>query len=304
MRPVRSGGFGCWKVESVRNGPTLPNLLIIGAAKAGTTSLHSYLAAHPDIFMSKQKELNFFDDKGRWNNGIEWYRSNFNAAFAVNGESSPQYSRFPRNAGVAERIRRVLGTPKMIYLIRDPVERIMSFYGHMVERSPATPQFSELLAKIETDSEEYVQGSSYFFQLSQYLDLFPRDEILVVLQERLRADRRGTLKSIFRFLGVDPDFWTDQFNQNLNVAEAKYRIAPWFDKVAPAALKTDDRRSAWLPWRVNDAIDWVSRVGGEQIRKPVLSEQEDLRLQELLKSDVESLRAFLDDPLAEWRPYA
>jgi hypothetical protein len=288
----------------VRNGPTLPNLLVIGAAKAGTTSLHSYLSAHPEIFMSKQKELNFFDERGRWNKGVEWYRSNFDAAFSINGESSPQYSRFPRNAGVPERIRRVLGTPKLIYLIRDPVERIMSFYGHMMERSPTTSQFPELVARIESDSEEYIQGSSYFFQLSQYLDLFPRDAMLVVLQERLRADRRRTLKSIFRFLGVEVDFWTDRFNQRLNVAEAKYRIAPWFDKYAPAAIKTDSRRSGWLPWRVNRAVESLSRIGGEQIRKPILSEAEDMRLQNLLRDDVARLRAFLDDPLPEWRPYA
>jgi hypothetical protein len=105
-------------------------------------------------------------------------------------------------------------------------------------------------------------------------------------------------------LGVNDKFWTDGFNQNLNIAEAKYRIAPWFDDYAPEALKTDERRSTWLPWRVSDAVDKFSRVGGKQIRKPVLNEQEDLRLQELLKSDVKSLRAFLDDPLPEWRPYA
>jgi len=288
----------------VNSAPTLPNLLIIGAAKAGTTSLHSYLSLHPEIFMSKQKELNFFDDRGRWNKGVEWYRSNFNSTFLVNGESSPQYSRYPRNAGVPERIRRVLGTPKLIYLVRDPVERIVSFYRHMAERSPATPRFCELLARIETDSEEYVQGSSYYLQLTQYLEHFPRDAILVVLQERLRDARRETLKTIFRFLGVDVDFWSHQFDRQLNIAEEKYRIAPWFERYAPTALKTDNSRSAWLPWRLSEVIEGISRIGGEQIRRPILSEGEDMVLQKLLKSDVANLRTLLNDPLPEWRPYA
>src|SRR5689334_25243197 len=86
-----------------RGQPTLPNLLVIGAAKAGTTSLHSYLSLHPEIFMSQRKELNFFDDRSRWNKGVEWYKSNFNDEFRVNGETSPQYSRYPRNAGVPDR---------------------------------------------------------------------------------------------------------------------------------------------------------------------------------------------------------
>jgi hypothetical protein len=293
------------KVRVVNKGrPTLPNFLIIGAAKAGTTSLHGYLSLHPEIFMSKRKELNFFDDRGRWNKGIEWYKSNFNDTFSINGEASPQYSRYPRNAGVPERIKRVLGAPKLIYLIRDPVERIISFYAHMVQRSLSTPPFEELLAAIETDSEEYIQGSSYFLQLSQYLKLFPRDTILVVLQERLRADRRRTLKLIFKFLGVDDEFWSDRFNHHLNVAEAKRRIAPWFDALAPAALKTELRQPTWIPWTLNRAILDISRIGGSQLTKPRLSEPDDERLQKILKSDVESLRAFLGDPLPEWRPYA
>jgi hypothetical protein len=84
----------------LRKIPTLPNLLIIGARKGGTTSLHNYLSLHPQIFMSRQKELSFFDDRIRWRLGVDWYKSNFDAAFAINGESSPQYARFPRTTGV------------------------------------------------------------------------------------------------------------------------------------------------------------------------------------------------------------
>src|SRR5690348_17021002 len=88
------------RTEMGRRHPTLPNLLIIGAAKAGTTSLHDYLSEHPDIFMSKHKELRFFDPESRWRLGVEWYKSNFDSRFAINGESSPRYTRYPRTAGV------------------------------------------------------------------------------------------------------------------------------------------------------------------------------------------------------------
>src|SRR2546421_11902695 len=124
--------------------PTLPNLLIIGARKGGTTSLHKYLALHPQIFMSKQKELSFFDERIRWQLGLEWYKSNFDASYLINGEASPQYARYPRTLGVPEKIKSVLGSPKLIYAIRDPVDRILSDYTQMVEWRPDKPSWEAL----------------------------------------------------------------------------------------------------------------------------------------------------------------
>src|ERR1700680_4934439 len=111
-----------------RNQPTLPNFLIIGAAKAGTTSLYNYLSVHPEIFMSKRKELSFFDPQRRWHLGVEWYKSNFDASYPVNGEASPRYTRYPRTTGVPERIQQTLGTPKLIYILRDPINRLLAQY--------------------------------------------------------------------------------------------------------------------------------------------------------------------------------
>src|SRR5262249_9523812 len=129
--------------------PTLPNLLIIGARKAGTTSLHEYLSLHPQIFMSEEKELSFFDADGRWGRGIDWYKANFDARYPINGESSPQYSRYPRTPGVPERIKSVLGMPKIIYAIRDPVDRILSDYVQIAHSRrpfpPETRSFCEIL---------------------------------------------------------------------------------------------------------------------------------------------------------------
>ena len=287
-----------------RGRPCLPNLLIIGARKAGTTSLHSYLSLHPQIFMSKEKELSFFDAKNRWQRGTEWYKTNFDSSFAINGESSPQYSRFPRTPGVPERIKQVLGTPKLIYMVRDPVERIVSDYVQIVDWRPSTGSFADVLADIENNSEEYLQGSSYFLQITQYLKCFPRESLLVVLQERLRKERRKTLSEIFRFLGVDEHFWSDDFDRELNPAENKFFVAPWFDKLAPEALKSELHRPTWLPWTINRLVHRAARIGGKPIEKPKLSMKDDLRLQQALRSDVECLREFLRDPLPEWRSYA
>lgn len=287
-----------------RSEPTLPNLLIIGAKKAGTTSLHNYLSLHPEIYMSHVKELNFFDEKVRWRLGIDWYKTNFNAAYRVNGESSPLYSRYPRTPGVPERIKQVLGNPKLIYLIRDPVERILSDYVQVADWRPSTSSFDELLPNIQDDSEEYIECSSYFLQISRYLTVFPRENLLVVVLERLKADPKRVLRQIFRFLDVDEDFWTPEFGRRLNIAEDKRYLAPWFNRLAPRAVKRQLQHTTWMPWRVTRRLQRVARWGGAPILKPKLTKEEDLRLQRLLRIDVSALREFLGDELTEWRPYS
>ena len=88
---------------------SLPNLIVIGGLKCGTTSLHHYLNLHPQIAMSRPKELNFFVDELNWELGPEWYASHFDRDAEVRGETSPHYTNLPRFEGVAERMRELLG---------------------------------------------------------------------------------------------------------------------------------------------------------------------------------------------------
>ena len=78
----------------------MPNLIIIGGLKCGTTSIHHYLGLHPEIQMSKPKELNFFTRELNWDLGLDWYASRFDDRFKVRGESSPHYTNLPRFSGV------------------------------------------------------------------------------------------------------------------------------------------------------------------------------------------------------------
>jgi hypothetical protein len=284
--------------------PALPNLLIIGAAKAGTTSLHNYLSLHPQIFMSRRKELNFFDDHIRWNLGIDWYKSNFDARYEINGEASPQYSRYPRVSGVPERISRILGIPKIIYMIRDPIDRILSNYIEAVDGGhTGGARFDDIAAHIEGSPEQFIQASCYFLQISNYLEHFRKEHILVVPLERMRSDLRGTLRGIFQFLGVDAEFWSPEFLRRLNVACNKRFEARWFKQFAPTGVRRQLWRPTWMPWPINRAIHRVARIGGAPIVKPNLTLEDDARLQRILGPDVASLRQFLADPLPEWRPY-
>lgn len=289
------------------SGVNLPNLVIIGAAKSGTTSLHRYLSLHPDVFMSKQKELRYFvpaDCKGRFDRGMDWYRAQFPKDAAIRGETSPQYTLFPKITGVPETIKRTLGRPKLIYLLRDPVERILSDYVQIVDENYHLETFKEMLPEITT-TESYWY-SRYYFQLSHYLEVFPREDILVVINERLNADPQGVMRMVFEFLGVDPDFWTDEFEQPHNTYKPGRYIAPWFDEYAPEFLKQQLRDPVLRSrsWRMYRALHWLSRVGGDLVEKPMLDEGEDAYLSSLFQEDVTALRNLLGDPIPEWRHYA
>ncbi|MGH8643706.1 MAG: sulfotransferase family protein [Gammaproteobacteria bacterium] len=183
----------------------LPNFLLIGAMKAGTTSLYHYLRAHPQIYMSPVKEPEFFAEESNWRRGLDWYRKQFASAgpdTVAIGEASTVYTKYPRYRGVPQRIVALIPQARLIYVIRDPIERIRSHYQHKVaqgsERAP--------LEKAVFENPIYVDCSRYALQIEQYLEYFPLEQLLVITLEDLRDARLATIRSVYQHLGVDVDF--------------------------------------------------------------------------------------------------
>ena len=284
--------------------PTLPNIVIIGAAKAGTGSLHYYLSKHPEIFMSEIKELNFFDRPERPGRDLNWYKTQFDGNYRFNGESSPQYTRFPRTPGVAKRIKKTCSNPKLIYMLRDPVDRVVSHYVENLTRWRESRSFETVVANIENEKQEFIECSSYHLQLLQYLKHFSQDDIHIVILERLSKNPKAELKRVFRFLGVDENFWSPDFDVRKNEGESKRVPRAFFTAITPRFIRRQTFDVTWMPWSVAQMLNKLVRIGAPPPGKPKLSEKDDLRLQAILKSDVEALRAYLKDPLSEWRPYA
>ncbi len=197
----------------------LPNLLIVGSPKCGTTSLHHYLAAHPEISMSEVKELDFFADEAVWGRGLEWYRSNFQDDLPVRGESSTAYTRGAAAADLASlRASEVLGAPKIIYMVREPIERIRSDYHQHRAAGVEHRDIEEALA--EPDNR-YVEASRYGSRIAPYVELMGRSNVLVETQENLLKDRSGTLRRIFRFLEVRDDVEKPEFARMWERSEGK-----------------------------------------------------------------------------------
>jgi len=260
---------------------TLPNTIIIGAMKCGTTSLHDYLNLHPDISMSRRKETNFFVHHQNWSKGLGWYRSHFPEANAVVGESSPNYARHPVFPGVPERMHMVVPGAKLIFCVRDPIKRMVSHYVHSYslgrENRPLEVAFRQ------RENNPYLLCSSYFYQLEQYLRFYDPGQIKLVVLEDLHKDPEGTLADVFGFLGVDPTYRDPRF---LSAS-----------KKMPAAGTR--RRSPLKSWMVRENIKgfyWLERnvpwIFGRPIPAPKLREELREELREKLEPDVAALRDF------------
>jgi hypothetical protein len=274
----------------------LPNLIVIGAMKCGTTSLHRYLGAHPQIFMSAEKELNFFIAEATWGRGLEWYSSCFPTDRPVRGESSPSYAHYPYFAGVPERMRAVVPDAKLIYLVRDPVERIVSHWIHDAAAGREQRSLAGCLADVENSG--YVMASRYFAQLERYLPWYPLERILVLRLEDLDRSREATLERVFRFLGVDESFRSARFGRVDHRSSEKRRLTSLGRRVRASA---PSRALARLPAPVARRIARIAlRPFSRTVEPPNLTPELRERVVTSLRPDGARLEALLGIDLSTW----
>lgn len=181
----------------------LPDLVIIGAAKAATTSLHHYLDQHPDIAMAPAKELRFFQGP-RYLEWVDLYRSNFDLDSRLVGEATTTYSRSPAVPGVAERMAKLVPEARLILVVRDPVERAFASYVeerfHGLETRPLERAFADL----DDPFNPYLAGSRYATQYLEYTRFYDPEALLVIDIADVSLDPVASMKETFGFLGVDP----------------------------------------------------------------------------------------------------
>lgn len=286
----------------------LPTFLIIGAAKSGTTSLSYYLSLHPEVFMYRDREPHFFAtnlesgipiaaDSVRT---IEDYMHLFPEGLAVRGESSPGYSQYPARPGVPARIRGVIPDVRLIYVVRDPIDRLVSHYLHQVAMEGETRSFEEALGNLEDPTRIYVCAGRYAMQLRQYLEHFAKDQILVVDQVRLAVDRPGILSEIFEFLGVDSSFTSEEFTRHIGSASEPLRWLPGGDRLFYG--QRGQRLRARMPMRrqIRRGLEVVARRFVSPPDRPEIDPALRKRLVGLFQEDVEDLRTLTKQTFAGW----
>jgi hypothetical protein len=265
----------------------LPNAIVIGAAKCGTTSLHEYLDLHPEIAMSREKELNFFVAEQNWSRGLAWYEAQFGDA-PIRGESSPAYTVHPLRPGVPERMSATIPGVRLVYLVRDPIDRIVSNYLHRSVNRPEMGTLHDALADPHV-REWLVMPSCYWLQLEEFLRYFPREQILVVDSDDLRRSRQQTLAAIFAFLGAAASYRVPGFDRTHNVATGRVRRTRIGETVSDALEHLlGPSRSQALRERVPSSLKSPFRYDSGP---PVLGEGLRTALMEELSPQVSRLRA-------------
>jgi hypothetical protein len=273
----------------------LPTFLIAGAAKAGSSSLYHYLGLHPEICMSKGKEPGFFTKN--WGRDLRFYAQSFEqcAGARAIGEATVEYMVDPE---APSRIAEVLPDARLVFSLRDPVERAVSHYWHRVkgrfERRPID-------AVLRGDEDEYaIRYSLYATHLERFLRFFPAERIHIIIFEEMRNSFETTFSGLLGFLDVDQSFTiVDPRARNPAMIQRSFAIE---DSLRSLARGT--RGYTWIPSglrRMGGKIaEFTMRANMRRFRAPVLDPGTRERLQRVFEPEVVRLEQLLGREITTW----
>lgn len=302
-----------------------PNFLVIGAGKSGTTSLYEYLNDHPEVFMSQVKETNFFALEGEElidsNEDPEqmhhypWSVTEYGAyqelfADVTNekavGEVSPMYMYSDKAAlSIKERLPKV----KLIAILRQPVDRLYSRYMHLArENRTPTSKFEDALDEnsIWWKRNDLVQEGFYHSHLNKYFELFPKDQIKIVLYEDFRSEPKQVLKEIYDFIGVDSNYLPNvetEFNvsgliKNKNIdylIGQNSMVKQWIQSISPpitSYLSSNKQVKAW-----------TNKMRNKNLNRPSLSQELKGKINEIYKNEIDNLQSLINRDLTHWQQF-
>jgi hypothetical protein len=280
-----------------------PNLFIIGAMKSGTTSLHEYLDTHPQIAMSQEKEPGYFVEELALHKGEEWYLSLWarDPQCRYRGESSTHYTKLPVFQGVPERLFRFNPEARLIYIMRNPFDRVVSHYWHALRDAYHGGELRPLLKAVK-DDPGYLAFSDYAMQLEPYFELFGRGAVMTLTFEALIEDPQREVDRIYRWLGLPshpigeksgtphnqkPDGMTAVAGagilNRIQYSGAWDRISPH----VPGWMKNWAKKQAYRP------------VAEQEVEKDIPRLRE--AIAELQRRQIDSLTRLLGRDFPEWR---
>jgi hypothetical protein len=259
--------------------------VIIGAMKSGTSTLREHLRTHPQVSMTARPESDYFIAERNWDRGPRWYERQFDMSRPVRGDSSPNYTKHPVFAGVPERMASVIPDARLIYLVRDPVSRLLSHYAHNLAHGRESRSLEEALADL--DGNGYVDASRYHLQLGRFLACYPAERVLVLALDDLSSAPESTLRTVFSFIGADPGH---------RVADPARVYHRGETKTVPTALTRPLTR---LPGGrlLRQA---VGRFVEPPVPRPALAEPLRRRLEDALRPEVEALAPYAASDLSHW----
>lgn len=299
-------------VRSLNAAMPLPNFFIVGAPKAGTTSLHAYLKRHPEVFMSERKEPHYFshfrvdpafDNFAPPIRDPREYQELFRGSegYKAVGEASSSYL---SDKNAAKRIKSEMPNAKIIISLRNPVQRAYSHYLMECREGREVRSFQEALAADKARAEkgwgisvQYVELGLYADQVERYIHLFGRSDVLIILFEDLTRDTAVVMQEVARFLDIDPAlFPASAFDAVYNpYAASRGAFARWILRFRPVRLWS--RR--WIPRALRRSVR--DRLLFKSIQKPKLNTDVMRTLIECFAADLQKLERILDRDLGTLR---
>ena len=271
----------------------LPNFLVIGSQKSGTTTLHSTLSKHSDVFMPGKKELNYFLESSEYSKGVRYYEGFFQKAsqqIAI-GEASPGYICHP---DAPERIYECLPSVKLILIVRNPIERAYSQYWdnrrHLTEWLSFEESIEHWLKREYNPGERgYFSRGLYIIYINRYLKLFPRENMLILQLDELKQEPIQFFHKCCIFLGIDPN----GIPKHLESSNKSYI---WKNPIYKHFL-INFRLNRYLPSLIRRLICRGRKTG---FKYPPMSEESLYRLKAFYQPFNEELASFLKKDLGAW----
>jgi hypothetical protein len=294
----------------------LPTFLVIGAARSGTTALYLYLRQHPNVFMARGKETNYFAFEGEAldfrgpgaefvNNSVvtlNAYRRLFAEApeGAAIGEASPLYLYCPP---AAERIRARLPDVRIVAILRNPIEQAYSHY--LYARKEAIEPLDDFMAALDAQADrrkarwqplfQYSDFARYGVQLRRYFDRFPRDRIRIFLYEEFASDPVRVVQEIFRFVGVDSSFVPDV---SARANAGGIPKSEWWQMLVMRPNPASRLVGSFLPTQTRRRVrDALSGMNTRRDRMPQAARD---RLRAELRGDIVALQGLIERDLSKW----
>lgn len=218
-----------------------PDFIIIGAMKSATSTLHEQLALQPDFYMSTPKEPFYFSDDEVFSMGRDWYLNLFSNAEPnqLCGESSTHYTKLPDYPDTIKRMKSELPKLKLIYVLRHPVERLISHYIHQWSQNIFRCDINEAIDR----HDELVNYSRYAYQIQPYIEAYGRENILFIFNEALRVRPQVELERVAMFLDIAPTRvkWRENLSEQ-NVSSQRVRRFKGYNLLVESAVMTWLRR--------------------------------------------------------------
>ncbi|PSB03071.1 sulfotransferase family protein [Merismopedia glauca] len=268
----------------------LPDFIIIGAMKSATSTLHEQLAAQPGIFMSSPKEPNFFSDEPQYAKGMSWYTSLFKDAAVGDlcGESSTHYTKLPTYPKTVTRIWEHIPDVKMIYVMRHPIDRLVSQYIHQWTQRETSIDINQAIQQ----HPELIAYSQYSQQLEPYFATFGQGKILPVFFERLLHESQEELTRVCQFIGYEGKaVWNWELDAQ-NVSSQRMQKNSWRDFLVEfPVLKTVRKNLIPQSWRDRIKSLWMMK------QKPQINPEQMTYLKALFDKDLEIVGSWLGTEL-------